>query len=69
MKSQNLVSWYIYLNKVKNMNVEVFNLVLEENETRFSVQHESRECKCRLNEGAHNPKWKWNHDKCWYECK
>ena len=51
------------------MNVEVFNLVLEENETRFSVQHESYECKCRVNEGAHNPKWKWNHDKCWYECK
>ena len=30
-------------NKVKNMNMNVFHLILEINETRFLVQHESCE--------------------------
>ena len=38
-------------NKVKNINVKVFNLMLWVNETRFLIQHESYECKCGLNEG------------------
>ena len=38
------------MNKVKNINVKVFNLVSRANETRFLVQHESCECKCGLNE-------------------
>ena len=28
-------------NKVKNMNIKVFNLMSEANETKFLVQHES----------------------------
>ena len=31
------------------------------NETRFSVQHESFECKCRLNKSVCNSKDKWNY--------
>ena len=38
-------------NKVKNINVKVFNLMLWVNETRFLIQNESNECKCGLNEG------------------
>ena len=38
------------LNKVRNMNVKVFDLRSGVNETRFLVQHESCEFKCRLNE-------------------
>ena len=50
------------------MNVKVFSLVTEVNETKFLVQKECKcECKCRLNESAHNSKQKWNHDKC--KCK
>ena len=41
-------------NKVKNMNVKVFNLMSGVNETIFLVQRES--CKCRLNENVHNSK-------------
>ena len=52
-------------NKVKNMNVKVFNLMSGVNETIFLVQRES--CKCRLNENVYNSKW--NHNKCRYECK
>ena len=37
------------------------------NETRFLVQHESFECKSRLNGNVRNLKNKWNHDE--YRCK
>ena len=37
------------------------------NKTRFLVQHELCECKCRLNEGVHNSKQKYNEDK--YQCE
>ena len=40
------------LNKVKQINVTVFNLMSVVNETRFLVQHQSCECKCRLNESV-----------------
>ena len=36
-------------NKVKNMNVIVFNLISGINETKYLVQHESCEYECRLN--------------------
>ena len=39
-------------NKVKNMNVKLFNLISWVHETRFSVQHESFECKRGLIESA-----------------
>ena len=41
----------------------------EVNETRFLVQHQSCECKCRLNESVCNSKQKLKHDECWFECK
>ena len=45
-------------NKVKNMNIRVFNLMSALNETRFLVQHESCECKCGLKESVCNSKQK-----------
>ena len=36
--------------KVKNMNVKVLNLMSRGYETIFLVQHETRECKCGLND-------------------
>ena len=42
------------------------------NETRFfsfSVQLESCECKCALNESVCHSKQKWNHNECKCECK
>ena len=47
----------------------MFNLVSEETETRFLVQHESCEYNCRLDKNACNPKQKWNHDKCRCVCE
>ena len=51
------------------MNLTVFNLILGVNETRFLVQHELCEFKCRLNENTCNSKRKWNRDKCQCECQ
>ena len=51
------------------MNVKVFNAKSVVNETRFLVQHESCECKCRLNESVCNSKQIWNRDKCRFESK
>ena len=34
------------------------------NETRFLVQHESRECKCGSNKSVCYSKQKWNHNEC-----
>ena len=53
------------------MNAKVFNLISRVDEARFTVQHESCECICRLNESVCNSKqkWKWNTDECWCEHK
>ena len=56
-------------NKVKNINLKVFNLISRANDTRFLVQYKSCECKCILNESVCNSKEKWNHDECQFECK
>ena len=39
------------------------------NKTQFLVQHESCECKCRLNESVCNSNQKWNQNKYRWECK
>ena len=39
------------------MNVKVFGLMSGVNETRFLVQHEPFECKCRLNESVIHSKY------------
>lgn len=45
-------------NKVKWMNVKIFNLILGVNETRLLVQHESCECKFEFNKSVFNLKQK-----------
>ena len=49
--------------------MKVFDLKLGLNETKFSVQHESGERKCRATENVRNSKQKWNRDECRCECK
>ena len=51
------------------MNVKVFNSISWVNKTRCLVQHESYQCIHGFNESVCNPKQKWNHDECKYECK
>ena len=56
-------------NKVKHMDVKVFNLISVVNETRVLVRHQSRESKFSLNKSVCNSKEKWNQDECLCECK
>ena len=54
---------------VKNLNVKVFNLVSQTNETRRLKWHEMCKCKCRFNSSVFNNKQRWNDDKYRCECK
>ena len=54
---------------VKDLNVEVFNLVSGTNETRCIEWHATCKCKCRFNSSVYNNKQRWNDDKCRCECK
>ena len=53
----------------KNMNVKVFNLISNTNETRYIKWHETCKCKCRLDASVCNNKQRWNEDKCRCDCK
>ena len=48
---------------VRNLNVEVFNLMSRTNETRHIKWLESCKCKCRLDASVCNNKQRWNDDK------
>ena len=49
-------AWVCVADKVKSMNLKVFNLMSGANETRFLVQHKLCKCKCGLNESVCNSK-------------
>ena len=53
---------------IKNMNVEVFNLMSRINETRQIIWHETCKCVCRLTSAVCNSRQIWNEDKCRCEC-
>ena len=53
----------------KKINVKVYNLVSEANETRFLVYEDQRECKFGLNESVFNSKQEQNYDECRCECE
>lgn len=44
------------------MNVKVFNLMLGVNESRFLIEHDSREFECRVDASACNSNKKLDHD-------
>ena len=54
---------------IKNMSIEVFNLMSITNEWRHIKWDESCKCKYRLDPSVCNGKQLWNDDKCRYECK
>ena len=53
----------------KNMILKVYNLITGVNETKHLAHLVSCDSKCGLNESVCNSKQKWNHDKCWCDCK
>ena len=56
-------------NIVKNINLEVFNLISRKNETRYINLHETCKWKYRLDASVCDNKQRWNEGKCRCECK
>ena len=54
---------------VKELNVQIFNLVSETNEIRRIEWHETCKCICRFNTSVCNNKQRSNDDKCRCEYK
>ena len=54
---------------VKNLNVEVFNLVSRTNETRYIEWHKTCKCACKFGANVCNNKQRWNKNNCRCECK
>ena len=54
---------------VKNINVKVFNLMSQINETREIIWHETCKCVCRLTLAICNNRQIRNEDKCRCKCK
>ena len=49
---------------IKNISVNVLNLLSRSNQTRHIEWHENCKCKCKLDSSVFNNKQRWNEDKC-----
>ena len=54
---------------LKNININLSNLMSRTNETRHVKWHGTCKCKCRLDASICNSKQRQNKDKCRCECK
>ena len=56
-------------NKIKQLNLSVFNIITGINESITLTKYISCECQCRFDgKKCNSDRW-WNNDKCLYECK
>ena len=53
---------------VKRVNMQVYNFLMNVNETRNVLWHESCKCVCKLNSSVCNNKQIWNDDTCRCDC-
>ena len=56
-------------NKTENVNINVFNMITKNFESKTLKQHISCKCKCKFDGRKCNSKQKWNSDKCRCQCK
>ena len=56
-------------NKTDDLNLSVFTMITEINESKTLTKHISCECKCRFNRTKCSSDQWWNDDNCWCECK
>ena len=56
-------------NKKEDLNLSIFNMITEINESKTLAKQISCECKCRFDGRKCNSNQWWNNDKCWCECK
>ena len=53
---------------VKRVNMQVYNFLMNLNETRNVLWHESCKCVCKLNSSIYNNKQIWNGNTCRCDC-
>ena len=56
-------------NKAEDLNLSLFNIITEINESKTLTKHISCKGKCKFNSRKCSSNQKWNNDKCWCECK
>ena len=56
------------LDATKNVNIEVYNLLSQVNETKNVIWHETCKCVCRLTSAVCNSRQIWNSNACICEC-
>ena len=54
--------------KTKDVNVTVFNMIANINESKTLVKHISYDCKCKFSSATCNSNQKWNNETCHCEC-
>ena len=55
-------------NIIKTMSMKIYNFLMQMNETRRVLWHESCKCVCKLNSSICNNKQIWNSDTCTCYC-
>ena len=53
----------------RSLNLSVFNMITEKNESKILTKDISCEYKCKIDGRKCNSNRKWNNDKCQCECK
>ena len=56
-------------NKTEGLNIHIFNMITEKNESKISTKDISCKWKCRFDGKRCNSDQWWNNDKCLCECK
>ena len=51
-------------NKVKNINVKLFNMITDINESKTLIKHISCDSRCKFDSRKRNSEQKWNNNKC-----
>ena len=62
--AKNILVKYVSQKKAGHLNLSVFNMIRETNESKTLTKHISCECKCKLDGTKCNPNQWWNNDKC-----
>ena len=55
--------------KIKDINVNAFNMITNKNESKSMTEHISCDYKCKFNSRICNSNQKWNNKTCQCECK
>ena len=55
--------------ETKDINVKVFNMITNKDETRAITEHIPCDCKCKFSSAVCNSNQKWNNRICQCECK